>query len=57
MKSDAYLGFSITIFSVNVFRHYKLFKRYSFGGFTKTEFIFAQNDFSRRSMVHYTGKH
>ena len=41
MKSNAYLRFSIAIFPVNVSLQYKLFKRYRFGVFTKTEHIFA----------------
>ena len=47
MKSNAYLRFSIAIFPVNVSWQYKLFKRYRFGVFTKTEHIFAQDDFSK----------
>jgi hypothetical protein len=47
MKSNAYLGFSIAIFPVYVFCQYKLFKRYHFGVFTKTEHIFALDDFSK----------
>jgi hypothetical protein len=47
MKSNAYLRFSIAIFPVNVSSQYKLFKRYRFGVFTKTEHIFAQDDFSK----------
>jgi hypothetical protein len=47
MKSNAYLRFSIAIFPVNVSWQYKLFKRYRFGVFTKTEHIFAHDDFSK----------
>jgi hypothetical protein len=47
MKSNAYLGFSIAIFPVNVFWQYKLFKRYRFGFSAKTKYIFAREDFSK----------
>jgi hypothetical protein len=47
MKSNAYLGFSIAIFPVNVFWQYKLIKRYRFGFSAKTKYIFAQEDFSK----------
>ena len=43
MKSDAYLGFSIAIFVMNVSN----IKRCRFGVFAKTEYIFAQDDFSK----------
>jgi hypothetical protein len=42
MKSNAYL-----VFPVYVFWQYKLFKRYRFDIFTKTEYIIAQDDFSK----------
>jgi hypothetical protein len=57
MKTNAYLRFSIAIFPVNVSWQYKLFKRYRFGVFTKTEHIFEQDNFSKRSTVQYTKKH
>jgi hypothetical protein len=47
MKSNAYLRFPIAIFAVNVSWQYKLFKRYRFGVFRKTEHIFAHDDFSK----------
>ena len=42
-------GFNLLISSlaVYVFWQYKLFKRYRFGVFTKTEYIFAQDGFSK----------
>jgi hypothetical protein len=56
MKSN--LGFSIAIFPVYVFWQHKLFKRCRLGVFTKTEHIFAQDDFSRTKPIrHYTKKH
>ena len=58
MKTNAYLGISIAIFPVNVFWQ-TLQTLYRFGVFTKTEYIFAQDDISRRRLnrVHYTKKH
>jgi hypothetical protein len=47
MKSNAYLGFSIAIFPVNVSWQYKLFKRYRFDFLAKTKYIFALEDFSK----------